>query len=173
MVSFTTSIRQFGQQGEKTGWTYIDIPQDVAGKLKPGNRKSFRVKGKLDAHPIAQVALIPMGDGRFIIPLNAELRKVLGKRKGAMLDVSIEEDKKAISVSADLLLSLDDAPAARHNFAELPPSHQIYFSKWIESAKTVETKAKRIAMTVMAMEKKMSYSEMLRANRINPQSVNK
>ena len=173
MVSFITSIKQFGQQGEKTGWTYIDIPPDIAEKLKPGSRKSFRVKGKLDAHPVSQVALLPMGDGGFIIPLNADLRKALHKKKGALLKVSFREDKKAILVSADLLLSFDDAPAAKKKFTELPPSHQIYFSKWIESAKTVQTKARRIAMTVMAMEKNMTYAEMLRANQTNPQSVNK
>jgi hypothetical protein len=27
MVQFTTTIKQFGKQGEKTGWTYIEIPQ--------------------------------------------------------------------------------------------------------------------------------------------------
>src|ERR1700712_219216 len=102
MVSFITSIKQFGQQGEKTGWTYIDIPPDIAERLKPGSRKSFRVKGKLDAHPVSQVALLPMGDGGFIIPLNADLRKALHKKKGALLKVSFREDKKAILVSADL-----------------------------------------------------------------------
>jgi len=32
-------------------------------------------------------------------------------------------------------------------------SHQMYYSKWIESAKTVGTKAKRIGLTILAMEK--------------------
>ncbi|MBN8785519.1 MAG: YdeI/OmpD-associated family protein, partial [Terrimonas sp.] len=40
---------------------------------------------------------------------------------------------------------------------------QNYFSKWIESAKTEATRAKRIAMTVSATAKKWGYPEMIRA----------
>lgn len=43
-VQFTTTIHKFDKQGEKTGWTYFEIPADLAQKLKPGNKKSFRVK---------------------------------------------------------------------------------------------------------------------------------
>jgi hypothetical protein len=52
--------------------------------LRPGNKKSFRVKGKIDAHPIRGIALLPMGGGRFIMALNAEMRKEMekGKAKG-------------------------------------------------------------------------------------------
>jgi hypothetical protein len=71
MISFTTTILKFGQQGEKTGWTYILIPAELAGQLKPGHKKSFRVKGRLDQYPIKGVALLPMGEGDFIMALNA------------------------------------------------------------------------------------------------------
>ncbi|MEJ0102256.1 MAG: DUF1905 domain-containing protein [Bacteroidota bacterium] len=81
MVQYTATILQFAEQGEKTGWTYIEIPADIAQKLKPGNKKSFRVKGKLDNHPIKKVALLPMGGGRFIMPLNADTGSLLPRRK--------------------------------------------------------------------------------------------
>ena len=63
MPEFTTIINQFGAQGEKTGWTYIEIPESITQELKPGYRKTFRVKGKLDDYPIAAVALFPRGGG--------------------------------------------------------------------------------------------------------------
>src|SRR4051812_6845703 len=94
MVSYTTRILKFGKKGEKTGWTYIDIPPDVARKLSPGNKKSFRVKGKLDEFSVDNIALLPMGDGAFIMPLNAALRKGIGKREGAMLRVRLEFDER-------------------------------------------------------------------------------
>ena len=53
MVSYSTTILKFDEQGEKTGWTYIVIPSAIAQKLKPGNKKSFRVKGKLDTKCMA------------------------------------------------------------------------------------------------------------------------
>ncbi len=45
MLKFTTTIKKFDKQGEKTGWTYIEIPAAIAQQLNPENRKSFRVKG--------------------------------------------------------------------------------------------------------------------------------
>lgn len=163
MIQFTTTIHQFGEQGEKTGWNYIKISADIAQKLKSGNKKSFRVKGKLDNYPIKGVALLPMGGGRFIMALNASMRKNIGKRKGAMLNVQIEVDKRQYKLNAELMGCLADEPQAFSFFKSLPPSHQNYYSKWIESAKTENTRTKRIAQTVTAMSKRQTYSEMLRS----------
>src|SRR6202051_1857722 len=102
MVQFTTVIQQFAEQGEKTGWSYVTIPSDIAEQLKPGFKKSFRVKGKLDAYSITQQALLPMGNGEFILPLKAELRKAIHKNKGAMLKISLTEDKRALQLSDEL-----------------------------------------------------------------------
>ena len=153
--------------GEKTGWRYIEIPADIAKKLKPGFKRSFRVKGKLDAHSIKGIALMPMGEGAFIMPLNADMRKYIGKKEGAMLRVQLEEDKSPFQFNADLVLCLEDDVDAKKFFDSLPGSHQKYFSKWIDSAKTDETRAKRIAQTLNAFTKKMGYAEMMRALKAN------
>lgn len=167
MVSFTTTILKFDEQGEKTGWTYIEVPAEYAEKLKPGNKKSFRVKGKLDAFAINSVALIPMGEGNFIMAINAGMRKGIGKRKGAKLSVKIEVDDSPAKLSDDLLDCLADEPKAMEHYKTLPPGHQKYFSNWIESAKTEPTKAKRIAMAVNALARSMGYSEMIREQKAN------
>lgn len=163
MIRFKTIIKQFGEKGEKTGWTYIDISSALAGKLKPDNKRSFRVKGKLDDHEIKAVALVPMGGGDFIMALNASMRKAIGKRKGASLSVELEIDEKGPQLSADLMECLSDDPGALSFFNTLPRSHQQYFSNWIESAKTTPTKVKRISMAVSALAKKWGYGEMVRA----------
>ena len=163
MVQFTTTLKKFGQQGEKSGWTYIEIPASIATQLKPGCKKSFRVKGKLDHYTIKSVALIPMGDGDFIMAINAEMRKGIGKQKGALVNVMITEDKKDPEISATLIECLADEPAASNTFNSLPKSHRLYFSKWIDSARTEATKAKRIAQSVTALAAGMQFGEMLRA----------
>lgn len=162
MIRFTTTIHQFGQMGEKTGWTYIEIPADLAETLNPGVKTSFRVKGKLDTHAVKALALIPMGGGRFIIPLNATLRKTIGKKKGAMISLQLELDKKGYQLNEEFMACLADEPAAEKFFKTLAGSHQNYFSKWIESAKTEGTRVKRIAMAVNALARKMGYAEMIR-----------
>lgn len=167
MIQFTTAIKQFGQQGEKTGWTYVEIPADLAEELNPGNKKSFRVKGKLDNFSIKQIALLPMGGGAFIMPLNAAMRKGIGKRKGAMLKLQLVPDKEAFKPNEDFIQCLADDPQAKKFFETLPKSHQNYFSKWIDAAKTEPTKIKRITMAVNALSKKWGYPEMLRNGKQN------
>lgn len=165
MISFTTTILKFVKQGEKTGWTYISIPEDIAQQLKPGNRKSFTVKGKLDNLAIKQTVLLPMGDGSFILPLNAALRKAIAKNKGAMLKVQLTEDKTAYELNTAFLECLADEPAAKTHFESMPRSFQNYYSKWIESAKTEPTRTKRIALAVSSLAIKMDFGEMLRSQR--------
>jgi hypothetical protein len=163
MVTFTTTLLQFDQQGEKTGWTYIEIPADIAQKIKPGNKKAFRVKGKLDNFAIKAVAVMPMGGGNFILAVNATMRKGIGKRKGAMVKVQLQEDKAEIPLNAELLDCLKDDPDAQAGFNKLTKGHQQYFSKWIESAKTEATKTKRLAQAMNALAKGWGYPEMMRA----------
>lgn len=163
MIQFTTTILKFGKQGEKTGWTYIEIPAGLAQQLKQGNKKEFKVKGKLNKHRISRVSLLPMGGGVFIMPLNAEMRKAIGKRQGAMLDVQLQEDKSEFVFNPDFMHCLNDDPSAKKFFEGLTGSHQRYFSKWIDSAKTEPTRIKRISMAVNALARNMGYGEMLRA----------
>jgi hypothetical protein len=164
MIDFNTIILQFGEQGEKTGWTYIEIPADLALQMKPGNKKSFRVKGKLDEMPIAGMALMPMGDGNFIMALKREICKGLHKHRGAMLHVRLEPDLDyKVEVPPDLQECFDFEPEAGGFFFTLTQGHRDYFIKWINGAKTETTRANRIANTIEAMLHRRGYPEMLRA----------
>lgn len=165
MISYTTSILKFEKQGEKTGWTYIEVPEDIVQQLKPANKKSFRVKGKLDDYSIKQIALLPMGNGSFIMPLNATLRKGIGKRKGAMLIVKLELDKVPYQINAEFLECLADEPTAMEYFKSMTMSFQHYYSKWIETAKTEPTRTKRIALAVSSLARNMDFGEMLRSQK--------
>lgn len=162
MVKFSATILSFIEQGEKTGWSYIEVPPEIATQLKPNNRKTFRVKGYLDNYYFEGKALMPMGEGNFIMPLKADIRKAIGKRKGAMLAVKMATDNNPLVLNADLIRCLNDEPEARTLFNALKPGHQKYFSDWIGSAKTESTKATRIAHTITAMMMKEDFGTMLR-----------
>lgn len=162
-IEFTALIKKFAQQGEKTGWTYIDVPEAVASQLLPNHKKAFRVKGFLDEYAFEVLSLVPMGGGDFILALNGEIRKNIGKTKGAIVHVQMWLDLKPIIISPDLIACLQDEPVALDYFNSLAPSHCKYYSNWIESAKTDSTKAKRIAQTLTACTRKMSYGEMIRS----------
>jgi len=166
MIEFNTLILQFDEKGEKTGWSYIEIPADLACQLLPGNKQSFRVKGMLDGFAFAGLALIPMGEGNFILPLKADIRKAIRKNAGAMLKVALVHDKNfKIDIPDDLQECFDFEPEAVEFFESLPKSHRNYFIKWITDAKTSETRAKRIVNTVNAMLHKWTYNVMIKEMR--------
>jgi hypothetical protein len=167
MLKFKAEILKYGANGDKTGWTYIEIPSELADKLSPGNKKSFRVKGKLDGIQVEALALVPVGGGDFILPLKKEIRKALKKDKGATIILSIEKDENPdpFPMPDDFAECLADEPRAMKTFKSIARSHQHYFIKWIESAKTETTRIKRIAIAVSALSHGMQYGEMLRAEK--------
>jgi hypothetical protein len=162
MTTFQTILQKFGEKGEKTGWTYVHIPADIAQEIKPNTKLGYRVKGTIDNFSIKLVALIPMGEGDFVIPINAQMRKGICKEEGAMVTLKLEEDTDELPQSEELMICLEDEPKALEAFLKMPKSHQNYYSKWIESAKTIETKTKRITMTVHGLAMGMNYGEMMR-----------
>lgn len=162
MQSFTALLEKFGSKGEKTGWTYFIVPPDVSDVLCPGQKTSFRVKGTLDSFSINAVALLPMGDGTFIFVVNAAMRRDIRKEAGSRVQVELAFDDDLQLESADFLACLEDDSRALEFFDTLPKGHQNYFSRWIESAKTVGTKANRIAKAVNGLSMRLGYGEMIR-----------
>lgn len=165
MIKFVTTIRRFDKQGEKTGWTYIEIDSTRAKQLNPGVKVGYRVKGKLDDFPFVKTALLPMGGGGFIMPLNAKIRAAIGKRQGDKLKIEMEVDSRQIQPSADFMKCLKEDPEAHKFFNTLPGSHQRYFSKWIDDAKTTPTKTKRIVMALTAFSKQQGFNQMMREHK--------
>jgi len=164
MIKFNAIIARFEQKGEKTGWTYVTVPAAVACLIKPGVKKSFRVRGLLDQHKISGVALLPMGEGDFILTLKSSLKKVLEKKEGDPLYLELEEDIDfEILMPPDLELCLSEEQKLMDSFLIQPKSHQNYFINWLNAAKTEPTRVKRLTLIVMAMEKRLNYGEMIRA----------
>ncbi|AWV99767.1 YdeI/OmpD-associated family protein [Arcticibacterium luteifluviistationis] len=162
MVVLELTLDKYGEQGEKTGWTFVKINKDISQSLKPNTKKSYRVKGLIDNLEIKQVALIPIGNGDFILPVNHTIRKEIDKAEGDKVLLKLEEDTSEFEFSSDLLACLEDEPLADSFYKTLSPSHQKYFSKWIESAKTIETKTTRITRCLFGLANQMDYGTMIR-----------
>ena len=106
-----------------------------------------------------------MGEGDYIMAVNAGMRKSIGKRFGATVKLQLQLDDAPILAPPELLECLADEPAALSYFNSLPQGHRNYFTKWIDSAKTEATKTKRIALVVKTMVRKMDFGAMLREER--------
>ncbi|MBZ4190075.1 DUF1905 domain-containing protein [Niabella beijingensis] len=161
-VSLTARLLKFAENGDKTGWTYIEVPADLAQELLPGNKKIFQVKGTIDRHRITGTSLLPVGGGNFILPVNASMRKGIRKKEGAGVEVTLQLDTKKYELNKELMECLAEEPAALDYFKSLAPSHQHYFSKWIDAAKTDTTKVTRIARCIHGLQRKWDYGQMIR-----------
>jgi Domain of unknown function (DUF1905)/Bacteriocin-protection, YdeI or OmpD-Associated len=162
MQTFTTTIKKFGNKGEKTSWTYFEISEYIATLLKPNNKKSFRVKGFLDAFPIKQIATLPMGDGGYIVALNATMRKAINKPVGALLHIQLSLDTAAFTPDADLTTCINEDEQAKKVFDTFTPGTQRYYHNWVATAKTASTKANKIAKILSALTRGLNFGEMLR-----------
>lgn len=158
MIQFKAVLQKFGKQGEKSGWTYIQIPQHIAELLLPHNRKSFRVKGTIDAFPINAVALMPMGDGSFILPVNAVMRKGIHKTKGSIVNLNLSVDTSIPEIPAAFAACLADEPAAKAFFEQLPLSQRNYYCKWITTVKSDMLQATRMAQALDALLVKQNFT---------------
>jgi hypothetical protein len=163
MPAFKAIIRKYGAKGEKTGWTFIDIPLDVIKKLKLTSRREFRIKGVMDDVKFERMACYPVKDGTFIIALNVEFRKKLGKKEGAQVSVKFELDKAEALKSKELLDCLKEDPVAKKQFESQLLSHQNYFHRYVWTAKGAATRAGRIVNVINAMYKKQNFGEMIRS----------
>jgi len=167
MVTFNAELEKFKDNGEKTGWTYVFIPHAIADQIKPGERRAIRIKGTIDHLSISGIAIMPMGDGDFILPLKKDIRKQLQKEAGAKvtLNLSFDADFK-VEMPEDLEMCLADEEELITQFLSMPKSHQNYFINWLNTAKTEATRTKRIVMIVNAMDKKLDFGAMIRSNKL-------
>src|SRR5437762_4850519 len=136
MIRFSATIQKFGQQGEKTGWTYIAITPEQAEKLMPGTKKVFRVKGRIDSYAFALVGLVPIGGGQFILVLNATMRKAIQKQKGAVVKVVMEVDHEEPQPPPELMECLQDEPESLARFEAQRKIRRNHFSHGFKSAKS-------------------------------------
>ena len=166
MITFKAEIERFNDMGEKTGWSYVFIPAQLAEELSPGSRKSFRVKGMIDSTAISGLALVPMGGGDFILALKKNLRKTLRKEVGGVVQITLALDTEfKIEIPEILHDCLEDEPGLLQQFLKMPKSHQNYYINWLNSAKTEPTVLKRLTMIIKAMEQKQDFGEMIRASK--------
>ena len=137
----------------KGGWTYARIPE-----IKPDKKAHFgwvKVRGTIDGYEIRKYHLMPMGDGRLFLPVKAEIRKKINKKEGDMVHVILYPDNEPLEVPEEMLLCLQDEPAALKFFHSLSESEQKYYMQWVYSAKKDETKVERLAKTIDRLLKKL------------------
>ena len=130
----------------KGGWTFAEIPDVLADKHSQFGW--VKVRGSIDGFEIKNYNLQPMGNGKLFLPVKAEIRKTIKKQAGDFVQVILYKDNTPLEIPEELLICLADEPKAHEKFQQLTEAQQKGITNWIYSAKTDETKAKRINATM-------------------------
>ena len=117
----------------KGGWTFARIPEIVQNKNNPFGW--VKVKGMIDDYEISQYKLMPMGNGSLFLPVNARIRKIIGKEAGDHIMVTLYADNDPVSIPQELLACLKDEPVAYHNFFRFTEGQQKEYIDWIYATK--------------------------------------
>lgn len=130
----------------KGGWTYAripEIPQD-----KKAHFGWVKVRGTIDGYEIRKYHLMPMGNGKLFLPVKAEIRKKIKKEEGDKVHVILYPDNEPLEVPDEMLICLQDEPAALKFFNSLSESEKKFYIQWVYSGKKEETKVDRLAKTI-------------------------
>ncbi|GAB3916756.1 YdeI/OmpD-associated family protein [Larkinella terrae] len=141
----------------KGGWTYAALPE-----VAPDKKAYFnwvKVNGHVDGYELKNCTLMPLGNGKLFLPVKAEIRKIIGKKAGDWVQVTLYSAQIPVETQKDLLLCLEDEPTAHKTFLGFTAEEQKAYISWIDSAKTEETKIERLAETVNRLLRGQKFVE--------------
>jgi len=138
-VTFTGNLLALGNN------TGIEVPPDVVDQLGAGKRPPVRV----EVNGYEYRSTIAVMHGKFLIPFSADKRAATGLSGGDPIAVvlTVDDSPRTVEVPDDLGAALD-AAGVRDGFDALAPSYRKAHVTSVESAKTPETRARRIAAVV-------------------------
>ena len=144
--TFRTTL--FGAGGNNVG---IVVPEEVVAAFDRGKRVPVVVT--IDGGYQYRNTIASMG-GQFLISFNAETRKLTGRGAGDEVEVRLDVDDapRVVEVPADLAVELAKDAEAKAAWEQMSYSRQRGHAESITGAKTDETRARRVAKVVTALQ---------------------
>ncbi len=139
-ASFKTTLSAMGNN------TGIEVPESVIEGLGAGKRPPVLVK--VNGYEYQNTVGV-MG-GKFLISVNAAVRKATGLKGGDAIDVTltVADKPRPVEIPSDFQAELAAHEAALSFFTTLSNSMQRYHIDNINSAKTAETRQRRIDKSI-------------------------
>jgi hypothetical protein len=132
--------------------TAITIPFDVNEVF--GTRARVPVRGTINGAPFRSSIFPQAGKSHYMV-VNRTLRESARIQGGEEITVVLERDDepRTVTTPEDLLTALSTNAAAQTRWEKLSYTHQKEYVQAIEEAKRPETRTRRIAKTLEALEK--------------------
>jgi hypothetical protein len=147
MTADQTGLRRFrvAAEGRPQGGHSIAIPFDPA--VAWGERDQYHVNGTVGGNafrgPLTVIA------GAWFLQLGPAWCRAPGFRPGDEVEVVMgPEGSQSTTMGADVAAAFVADPAAARFFDSLPSFYRKNYTRWLESAKRPETRAKRVAEIV-------------------------
>jgi hypothetical protein len=83
-VTFRAKLEKADTVG---GWTYVIWPESIEFF---GTRGTVKIVGKIDGHPL-RATFMAMGNGKQMLPIKAETRKLIDKDVGDEVEITLQE----------------------------------------------------------------------------------
>jgi len=131
--------------------TFFEIPAEIMAEL--GTRKRLPLAVRINGAAYRTTASVY--DGRFYVPMRAEIRAAAGVAPGqrVRVEVSRDDEPRTVELPGDLVTALE-AAGLREAFLRFSYSHQKEYVQAVEAAKRPETRAARIEKTLAAVAAK-------------------
>ena len=146
------TVRTFRTTLEATGGNNVGIvvPDDVVTAFARGKRVPVRVT--VDGGYTYRTSIASMG-GRFLVSFNAETRAATGRGAGDEVEVRLEVDDapREVDVPPALRAVLDADPALTAAWTALSASKQKAHALAVSSARTDETRQRRLSLVVESL----------------------
>ena len=143
-MTFQTTLLAAGKTA-----TGIEVPANVVESLGPSKKPAVKVI--INGYEYRSTVAV-MG-GKFMVPVSAEHRAGAKIAAGDEVNVGLELDTvpRVLEIPQDFTLALEAEAAAKTFFEALSYSNKRRFVLGINEAKSVETRARRIAKSVEAL----------------------
>lgn len=118
------------------------------------SKRNWKVRGSIDGFEIRKYHLMPMGNGSFMLPVRAEIRKKIKKQEDDSVQVILFLDDEPLEIPEEMQICMNEEPDALDFFKSLSDSEQKFYIDWIYSAKKEDTKINRMVKTINKLLKK-------------------
>ena len=146
MKTFQASI-----QAHESGGAFVIVPFDVEEVY---GKKRVKIKASIDG-AIYRGSLVRMGSPHHILLIRKDIRKKIGKEAGDVVHIILEEDTspRIVVIPDDFKRAMTTHPDVLAFYNNLSYTHQKEYVQWIEGAKRVSTRERRIAKAIEIMKK--------------------